>query len=437
MKRLLCLDWIRGAFIMLVIIFHALSHLLFWNATLVTREEITLWVLIPFAPLILAGTWAPIFALISGAATAYVMCTLFGQQRAGLGSRGRMGALLRGVYWNSLMLFLCSLFHMALLHFRVNFNGSVRHSFLTGSIERGYLAKGDLDLLFFTDAVALVAMAGIIISTTLAILWRGDGFDRAKRTYATLSVMGLLWFGIAPLLHTLLDSAFFNAVTERRIGLSILLKFIIGPPHSTFPNAGFSLFGAVLGIALARREEWRFVRNYGFGFGGFFVTAGLLILAVWGVPLGPERIGTALPVQMHMVNLGLMLFTVTCLIKRFEYQDEKRRFALAQKSTGVRRFGLLGMTIYICESLLCAINVKWYLPIFEGGPLLWRYFGLFLFAGMQFALWYGILRLWERVNFKYSIEWWVVTIVGWLRGRRSHRLEVAEVLYRPVALAEK
>lgn len=437
MKRLLCLDWTRGAFIMLVIIFHALANVLFWNATLITRDEISLWVLIPFAPLVLLGTWAPIFALVSGAATAYVMCTLAGQQRAGLGGRGRLGALVRGTYWNSLMLFLCSLFHMALLHFAVNFNGQVRHSFLTGSIERGYLAKGDLDLLFFTDAVALVAMAGIIISTTLAILWRGEGFDRPKRTYVTLSVMGVLWFALAPLLHSLLDASFFNAVTERRIGLAILLKLIIGPPHSTFPNAGFALFGAVLGIAIARREEWRFVRNYGLSFGGFFIAAGLLILAVWGVPLGPERIGTALPVQLHMMNLGLMLFAVTYLIKRFEYQDEKRRFELAAKTTVVRRFGLMGMTIYICESFLCAINIKWYVPMFEGGPLVWRYFGLFLFAGMQLALWYGILRLWEKVNFKYSIEWWVVCIVGWLRGRRSHRLEVAEVLYHPVALAEE
>lgn len=421
----------------MVIIFHAWGHLLFINATLIAREEISPWVMIPFAPLILLGTWAPVFALISGAATGYVFCSLMEQQRAGLGARGSVGAFVRGTYWNSLMLFLCSLFHMAVLHFAVKFNGEVRHSFLTGSIERGYFAKGDVDLLFFTDAVALVAMAGIVIATTLGLLWRGKGYDRIGRTYAILSVMGVLWFAAAPVLHGLFDEAFFSAVTDRRLAPAILLKLLIGPAHSTFPNAGFALFGAVLGIAVARHEDWRFVRNYGLGFAAFFLTAGLLILAVSGVPLGPERVGTSLPVQLHMVNLGLMLVVVTYSIKGFEYQETRRRFDLARRTTGIRRFGLMGMTVYICESLLCVVNMNWFLPLFEGGPLVWRYVGLFAFAGMQLLLWYGLLLLWEKANFKYSIEWWVVTIVGRLRGRRSTRLEVQEVLYHPVRLAEE
>ncbi len=421
----------------MVIVFHAWGHLLFINATLIAREEISLWVMVLFAPLILLGTWAPIFALISGAATGYVLSNLEEQRRAGLSSRGSVGAYVRGTYWNSLMLFLCSLFHMAVLHFAVKFNGEVRHSFLTGSIERGYFAKGDVDLLFFTDAVALVAMAGIVIATTLGLLWRGKGYDRTRRTYVTLSVMGVLWFAVTPVLHGLFDGAFFSAVTDRRLVPAILLKLLVGPPHSTFPNAGFALFGAVLGIAVARHEDWRFVRNYGLGFGGFSLAAGLLILAVSGVPLGPERVGTALPVQLHMVNLGLMLLLAVYCIKKFEYQDTLRRFDLARHTTGIRRFGLMAMSIYICESLLCVLNMKWFLPLFEGGPLAWRYVGLFSFAGMQVLLWYGILLLWERVNFKYSIEWWVVTIVGWLRGRRSTRLEVQEVLYHPVRLADQ
>ena len=436
MKRLLVLDWLRGGFITMVIFFHALSHLLFWNATLVGREEMSLWVLVPFAPIILLGTWAPIFALISGCATGYVFCNLVQQQQAGLSSGGRLGSYVRGVYWNSLALFLCSLFHMAVLHYRVKFNGEIRHTFLTGSLERGYFAKGDWDFLFFTDAVALVAMAGIVIATTLGFLWRGRGIERIGRTYVVLSVMGLLWFALAPVLHAWLDTAFFSAVTERRLGASLLLKLIIGPPHSTFPNAGFALFGAVFGIALARHEDYRFIKAYGVGFGSFFLAAGLLILLLSGVPLGPERIGTALPVQLHMVNLGLMLFVFTYLIKRFEYQDTRRRFELAEKTTGIRRFGLMGMTVYIFESFLCVINMSWYMPLFEGGTLLWRYVGLFGFAGMQLLVWYCILRLWEKANFKYSLEWWVVTLVGWMRGRRSSRLEVQEVLYRPVALTE-
>lgn len=430
MKRLLFLDILRGSFILVVILLHAFSHVLFWNATLVAREDIPVWLIAVFAPLILVGTWAPMFALISGAATAYVLYNLLQQDQAHLGRH------VRGIYCNSVFLFCCSLLHMAVLHFGVKFNGAVRHTFLTGSIERGYLAKGDVDLLFFTDAVGLMAMVGIVIATILWAIWRNGGHVRPQRAYAVLTGLGLFWFLIAPLMHAWLDGPFFSAVTDRRIFDAILLKFIIGPPHSTFPNVGFAMFGAVLGMAVARREDYRRIRRYGYGFGLLFVLVSGAILLLYGVPLGPERIGTALPVQLHALNLGLMVIVATFLVGVCEYRPGARRLAVARLTTALRRYSMLAMTIYICESLICVINMKWFMPIFDGAPLGFRLAGIFIFGGMHIVIWYGILRLWERIDFKYSLEWWGVAFVGWMRGRRSERLRVRDVLYNPVSRAE-
>ncbi|HNT87812.1 MAG TPA: hypothetical protein PKL84_08090, partial [Candidatus Hydrogenedentes bacterium] len=299
MKRLLVLDALRGFFIIFVILFHALGHVMLWNGALIERQEIQTWTMVLFSPLILLGTWAPVFALISGAATAYVLHYLMAQGRG-----HALGAHVRGVYYNSAFLYVCSLIHMSMLHFRVVFNGAERFSFVTGSLEQGRLAKADVDLLFFTDAVALVAMAGVIVASVLWLLWRGDGFAHARRNYAVLVTLGLLWFLAAPWLHKALDTSFFAAVTDRDVPTALALKLIIGPPHSTFPNAGFSLFGAVLGIALARHEALAHLRRFGYGFGVFCMTVDGLILLYAGVPIDPERVGTALPVQLHFLNLG-------------------------------------------------------------------------------------------------------------------------------------
>lgn len=429
MRRLLFLDWMRGLFICLVIVFHAWSHLLFWNGELIAREEISLVMIILFAPLIILGTWAPIFALISGAATAYVMYgALSGAPRDG----ALLGRRVRGVYINSVLLYICSLVHMSLLHFRAPFAGEVRHSAITGSLERGSWGLADVEFLFFTDAVALMAMAGAIAASLLWLLWRKGGFEKTRRNYAVIAGLGVVWFAVSGPLHAVFEPAFFSALAEGHWGAATALKLFIGPPHSTFPNAGFALFGMLFGIAVARREPLPFIRRYGFGFGAAAIVAGVAGFLAEGVTLGPERIGTALPVQLHVINLGLMLMATTWAIGRFEYQDAKRRIRFARRTTAIRRFGLMAMTVYICESVFCAANLSWYLPLFEGAPLAMRYAGLFLFGGMHLALWYGLFRLWERVDFRYSFEWFVVTVGGILRGRRSHRLEVATTLYHPV-----
>lgn len=73
LRRLLFLDCMRGGFIVVVILVHSLSHVMFWNASLVSPDDVSVWMLLPFIPLVIVGTWAPVFVLISGAACAYAV----------------------------------------------------------------------------------------------------------------------------------------------------------------------------------------------------------------------------------------------------------------------------------------------------------------------------------------------------------------------------
>ena len=42
------------------------------------------------------------------------------------------------------------------------------------------------------------------------------------------------------------------------------------------------------------------------------------------------------------------------------------------------------------------------------------------------------MRLWEKIEYKLSLEWFLVKIFGFLTRRRSSRMDVQKILYPPV-----
>ena len=59
-----------------------------------------------------------------------------------------------------------------------------------------------------------------------------------------------------------------------------------------------------------------------------------------------------------------------------------------------------------------------------------------LFIAIVNAFWYVVLRVWEKYDFKYSFEWLMILVVSKAIGRKSSRLNVADVLYNPVRLPD-
>jgi len=70
------------------------------------------------------------------------------------------------------------------------------------------------------------------------------------------------------------------------------------------------------------------------------------------------------------------------------------------------------MTAYIFESVLCILNMKWYIPLWEMFPQtsLILHLEVLIFVLMQVALWYGIILLWEKKKFKFSVEWFTSVV---------------------------
>jgi len=430
--RLIFLDIMRGVFIMLVIWTHAFSHLMLYGEPLIPFEDFIIWIFLPFAPLVLMATWAPIFALLSGIASGYVNHGILEAMKENSQEKQKfLKNMVKRAVINSLLLYLISFIHMSLLHYGVKFNGEVQRSLITGSIETMSLYFTDVEFFFFTDAISLMATSGIVIAVTLYFLWSGNGFNKIRRNIITLSILGCVFFLLSPLLHFLFEEMFFTAIDNEQYFFAYLLKIIIGPPHSTFPNVGFAFFGGVFGISIAQKTPIQYIKKYGYGFGIAFILLGFIIFTFTGYNISPELIGTSIPIQFHLLNIGLMLIVTTLIIHKIEYQPIEKKKRIAKKTILIRRFGLVAMTGYTCESLLVVINLKWFLPLWEGTSILAQHFEILILCFMQLFIWIILLKLWEKKDFKYSFEWLVVNLSGRILGKKSNRLNVKEVLYNP------
>lgn len=432
-RRLLYADALRGFFILYIVWVHALNAVVYNNDTNAVNSVHPL-VFLLLAPLAILATWAPIFPMISGSVNAYAMHNAMKDVR-GQESDAALNRIFRGALTNNVILYLMSVLNMTLFHHSMEFNGAFRHTLLTGSLHYGAVHPYSAQLLFYNDALATVAVSGIVVSVALYFLWRNGGYAKTSRNFFVLTFLGLGWVFVSPFLHARLDAPFYAALDHRHWLTALGLKFITGPNQSPFPNVAYGLFGTIFGLAVSHGTSLRQIRRYGYGLGAGFLTLSALLIATQGLQV-IELTYHTFPIKLHFMNLGLMLCLTTFLIDKMEYQSEARRAVVARRTTLLRRVGMVALTVFLLEGVVSILLSKLYIP-------LWSSTGVFpkspvaviLFLALLLAFWNVVLYLWEKAGFRYGFEWLSVQIVGKVRGRRSARLSAAVVLYDPAATA--
>jgi hypothetical protein len=427
MRRLIFLDFLRGFFILLVLFIHAIANVAFGgeNSAIGDVNPVVVAIL---SPILLIATWAPVFAFISGTANVYVLYHMMAKNPTNEVLKKNVA----GIWINSAFVLLVSYLNMLLFHHSFELDGEIQYTLLSGLIERGQMIFYP-DLLFYTDAMHIIAISGFIVSGVMYLLWRNGGFEKRRRNTMVLTGMAFLILITSPLLHNFLVPIYYSEIDQGHYITALIMKIFIAPRQSTLPNVANALIGAVIGLTLANNAPKKELKE-------FLISLGLLFIVIDVFLLLPEHMITAgnftdhdLPITIYLLNIGLQILFFTLLIIKMEYPDYEARKKIAKRTTGVRRFGLLALTVYIFEGMLSDILGKLYIPLWGPGFVLKDSpLAMAIFVALDLGVWYLILRIWERWDFKYSIEWWLVFIVGRLRGRRSSRLRVGEVLYNPI-----
>ncbi len=428
-RRLLFLDALRGFFILYLLFIHGLSGAIF-NNDMQALKQAPVWLLVLFAPVVLLAPWSPIFAFISGVAHAYVTHGVMEKHRNQRGG-SPFRPIMAGAIATAVLLYLLSLFNMGFMHHSMPFNGEFRHTLFTGALHEGRWFPFDMQMLFYNDALSMVALNTLLVNGLLYFMWRGDGFRHTRRYTVIIACGTAAVFLLSPLVHALLTPYYFDALNSNHYGTAVLLKLLVGPNMAILPYLGYGLFGVLLGVALARRTPAALMRRYGYGFSVLFLACGGALFMVQG--FSPVELAQhPFPIKIHFINLSSMLAFCTWMILRMEYCPEEQRVRAAARTLWLRRMGLVALTAFCLESFVAVLFSRAYLWVLgvEGDfPRTLPYIIPFLVCVLAF--WNTLFYFWAKVDFKYSVEWWISRIVCWVRNRPSIRLQTEEVLHRP------
>ncbi|HOH31268.1 MAG TPA: hypothetical protein PLC40_16425, partial [Candidatus Hydrogenedentes bacterium] len=339
--------------------------------------------------------------------------------------------IMAGAIATAVLLYLLSLFNMGFMHHSMPFNGEFRHTLFTGALHEGRWFPFDIQMLFYNDALSMVALNTLLVNGLLYFMWRGDGFRHTRRYTVIIACGTAAVFLLSPLVHALLTPYYFDALNSNHYGTAVLLKLLVGPNMAILPYLGYGLFGVLLGVALARRTPAALMRRYGYGFSVLFLACGAALFMVQG--FSPVELAQhPFPIKIHFINLSSMLAFCTWMILRMEYCPEEQRVRAAARTLWLRRMGLVALTAFCLESFVAVLFSRAYLWVLgvEGDfPRTLPYIIPFLVCVLAF--WNTLFYFWAKVDFKYSVEWWISRIVCWVRNRPSIRLQTEEVLHRP------
>jgi len=435
-QRLIFIDFIRGAAIIGVILVHTASYGIWYNepnALAVLPAP----ALAGLAPFILLGTWAGGFAMISAIANYY---TADRRLKSGKSLKNTLMPPLV----NSLFLMVISILVAALFTHRRHgmFGEGEVFSLISGSIALGRFVLPDLETLFYRDALVMISLSGLLSSLTLYLIWRKEGRKKRGRNRRILLVSALVFLGGSWLIQPLLWDVFEALYHSGRYLPAYFLNLLSGPSHVLLPYGGFALLGLYYGMLFCDGEPLDRIRMTCRRLGILFLAASAVFFyrTVSGALAAGDEVLVALfdyrviTPELYFFAAGGMSFVYPLLLRVFEFPGEERRREILRKTVWIRRFGIISLSIFILENVVTSVLGRIFHSLFgdpaapvdafmTNGPAILLYF--FLSVGF----WFTAVRLWEQKGFKYSFEWFIVTLGGRFRETKSDRLNTRRILY--------
>ncbi len=433
-KRILSLDFIRGLGLIGVVVNHAITYGIMLNEDN-ARNLLPKSPLVIFAPLLIFGTWAGMFALITGLVNAY-------QIYLRMKKKEDIGEALQGCFINSTLILIM---HFIFLGFFTRASESLTgngydHSLITGSIELQQLSIPPIELFFRADALAMISASGYLTCLVLWLIWRRGNFKNTKRSVKILLEFGGIILALSQPLWNQLYPVFISALNKGGLYYipALFLSFIAGTLHCLLPYGGYVAFGIILGIYIAEEKSIQEIKRFAKKVGFPLIILGIIFIIYHIFTVEDSLMSfffkyKMIPPDLYLLNLGIMILWFSWFFEKLDYCSPEKHAKIARKTAVIRRFGIASLTLFVLESFWCTLwsfifHSK--LGSYSGEPdVVMTNFGLnLLFMLVVFGSWVVILKIWEKYNFKYSFEWFIVRISSKLRKQPSERSDLTKIL---------
>ncbi|MCG3222658.1 MAG: hypothetical protein H7641_14860 [Candidatus Heimdallarchaeota archaeon] len=444
-KRIVSLDFMRGAAIWMMVFFHASTHM--YDYTWVADRFENLYtfplpILIFLLILLALGGWATFFILISASVNSFSMT-----------KRAMKGADIRVVLYKQLFTGFGILFIGWLVESFIGMHGYLGYAIRDGDWTNLYPAW---KALFVMKALQIIGWSVIINSIIHFLLMRNGGSRLYSRNLIIYCAIFLGIVIITPFAHQWVDQMnwlvpetlpidsidYFSGKwpdqyvqTLNASPRTFILVWLVGDQLPLFPCIGASFIGSIIGMTLSKEKPSKRILLWGSIIGLVMVICGIVLIV-----LGFSFLPTGRPsIASFLLQIGTQLLVVILFLRLVEFRGKAAKFAKNPVVKYFRLWSMVSLSVFCLQ--IYEMFGRWLLTLIVSPfrsinflqqgtfgyhsvhwPMIAALFVIFCFD--------ILLRLWARINFVASFEWFVIRFQGLATKDISPRLDVDLMMNR-------
>lgn len=414
-SRILSIDVLRGFGIMVILVIHRIHY--HWTGMRTSeslREHFSgIW-----APLIIFTialfTMAGIFYFISGIVNAYAMYTRVSNGKSNA-RKAMIGGITSGL-WIFLMNYVQRIFFMnGFLPGEGGDDSKFPVGLATGFIRDPSVNSFSWIQVTEPGTLSLIGLNIVFVSLLLGFLLRKTASLENSKLYTWLVVAAFFFLVLSPL-----SKYFLRPVYEHFLATGGYFQAIcVGHLCQEFgllPYLGYGFIGAIIGLGLAKHEDKVSFNRRNNIIALVSIITGLLMIILFDrkETFGRGCIGSGI----CMIELGLFVIIFRWLLNVFDRCTREKYEKRKLRSIGVRRFGMMALTVYILEPFIAEI-LKTLVDQVAGTGWNDHLPNVLIFGFGCLIFWYFALKIWENARYKGSLEWLTVIILQKLAGKKS------------------
>lgn len=407
-NRIVGLDLVKGIAIFMMIIVHAVTQVIAdydGSIFLTIVDKIPKVVLYCVVyPLVIIGLWGTVFTVVTAMTTTLSTLRILETNKRAI-----------GMYLIQRWLFLVLL--------------RSAEAFLTSVLNEKYDIFNNSVIVIPPVAIAgpattldAIGWGGLIAPI---LVWLTYSFLKNKSkwwmiTLYTIIVFSL--FAVSPFSESLF-ALLSKKSYEHKLGLfgDIFGKIALGR-FKIAQTCAFAAVGTLYGHLIYHGETVRFQ----YFLGSFYFVVCIIIFAVWCV-VSPSFldhiVDEDVPLPAQILSLGCECFFIYVHVYFVDgARDNARKLKSRKRCTYLFRLGMLSLTVFCIGSWVGKqLSLPW--QLFFGPPcahnppqLLWNLWVCIAFTIFVLFVWIGISLLWEKIDFKFSLEhillWSMAKVVG-------------------------
>ena len=245
--------------------------------------------------------------------------------------------------------------------------------------------------------------------------------------FVLLLTLPLRWWG-APLVD--------NLISSKQYFLAWLLGCFVYDNFPLFPFMAYAAFGSILGISLARKERASHILEYTWFQTLFWSGIGIIgLIPLGGIHPGLIYATTRLAILedyfRHIAQLGIIFLFFSVALSIIDFVSSPRKERRVKGFRFISCYGMISLTIYMFEAFFSGLinGLLNLISSFQG----WNAtLGWVIVEGIILTLIWGVVAyFWERVGYKYSVEWFLIWIAGKISGKKSEKYHMERVEMSP------